>query len=53
MPIRKMTPEDKEKLFGSGLVLFGQKRPNSLKRESEQGPKPNQGKKSPKAPTGS
>jgi hypothetical protein len=53
MSIRKMTPEDKEKLFGGGLVLFGQKRPDSLKKESEQKPKPKQGKKSPKAPTGS
>ena len=40
MPVREMTPEEKNEIFGNGLVLFGQKPPekflqNFKKRVSE------------------
>lgn len=35
MPVRPMTDEEAERYFGSGLVIFGQKRPQPLSESSE------------------
>ncbi len=36
MPVRPMTDEEAERIFGSGRVLFGQKRPQPSGESSKQ-----------------
>ena len=40
MPVRQLTEQERQEIFGNGVVLFGLKRPSSLETSSEQSGKP-------------
>ena len=50
MPIKPMTQEDKERIFGSGLIIFRQLKPLPVK-DVEQGAKDDKGSIEPTLPS--
>lgn len=40
MPVRKLTQEETEKIFGSGVAIFGAKRPTSSAQNSDSEERP-------------